>query len=597
MKTVPPHGRTTIRSLAGRRSLTDDQWSRVSELVSRFEPLPKEEREVEFRKMLDQGEDEAVLSLVSLRLRLPPEGRIGQQIGKYKLLEQIGFGGMGVAYLAQHVDTGHRAVVKLIHPNLAATDQKATERFLREIQVLSRLDRSGIAQIIDGGIHTDPPELGGSSVPYFAMKYVYGDPITIYQRDRSLELTETLELFLKACDAVENAHSSHVVHCDLKPQHILIDTAGQPHVLDFGLARLFDPSIPDAARDLFAGTPAYTSPEQAFGLDVGFWSDVYTLGIILYELLTGRRPYEVPEGPPEAIRRAIREREPLKLGRLNSHDDAELERIVVKATQMDRSDRYQSVAALRYQLSRYLDLERRHASRKTGEAPDRFTIKLKDNILLRILFGRLEEVSAKFEDVIVVLPANEFFDDESFLKKHTSVGGYFKRHFTDEQIEDLKLMIKSKLDSIEEYEPIVKKPGISARSYKIGTCIYLDMPFQSDKRILLAACSTERMPEGNRAEAEFLFRATHCVHENIKDIKLYRRIVLPLLCSGNARMNRIRALHFLLLGFCETIYKSNPAHFEEIIIVVFKKSEESPPELDPAHVEEQLSFIKRLYQL
>jgi serine/threonine protein kinase len=575
-----------------------DQLSRFSKLVNVLEHLPKEAREAEVRRMLDQGEDEAVLSLVLVSLSLPPEGRIGQEIGPYKLSEKIGAGGMGIAYRAQHTATGHPAVVKLIHPNLAATDTKATERFHNEIKFLGGFSHVGIAQIKDGGIHKDPPELGGYSFPYFAMDYILGEPITIYHRDRNLDLLDLINIFILVCDSIIYINDRRVVHCDLKPQHILIDKHGQPHVIDFGLAMYFDPSLPSATREPFAGTPAYMSPEQVIGSNVGFWSDVYSLGIILFELLTGKRPYEVPPGPPDEIRRTIIEREPLKPGSLNGHNDAELARIVFKATQTDRSKRYQSVVALRHDLSKYLGSpERQRVSKKTAEVANRFTITLKDNIVLRILFGRLEEVSTKFEDVIVVLPANEFFDDESFHARNTSVGGYMTRHFSHDQIEELKSMIKSALTSIEAYRTIEKKPGKTAKSYDIGTCIFLDKPFRSDKRILLTACSSERMPDGNRAEAEYLFRAAHCVHEHIKETKLYRRIVLPLLCSGNARMNRIRALHFLLLGFCETIYKSNPAHFEEINVVVFKKTEDSQPELDPTHVEEQLSFIKKLYHL
>jgi serine/threonine protein kinase len=592
-----------MKALTDRKSLTESQWSLVSELVNRLEPLPELRRQAELRGMFDQGEAPSVLSLVALRLQLPPEEdrrRIGDKIGNYTLLEQIGVGGMGVAYLARHDNTERLAVVKLIHPSLAATDKKATERFLDEIKILGLVSQhGGIVQVIDGGIHTDPSDLGGTSFPFLAMEFVRGDPITKYQREREMDVPETVDLFLRVCDAIIHAHELRVIHRDLKPQHILIDKNGFSHILDFGLSRLFDPSLPLAARELFAGTPDYMSPEQvddSIDLGVGFWSDVYALGMILFELVSGRRPYEVPLWPREAIRRAIIETKPAKLGSLNGYNSGELERIIFKAIQKNPVDRYRSVALLKDDLRRYLDSqERQRGLRKGHETENRFEITLKENIIIRVLFGRIEEVPTETEDTIVALPANEFFDDESFHVKSTSVGSYFTRHFTRGQIEELKSIINSELLLIKSCDEIIKKPGKLAKSYTIGTCVFLNRPFDEDKRILLVACSTERMPHGNRAEAEFLFNATHAIHEYVKEKKLYRRIILPLFCSGNARMNRVRALHLLLLGFCETIYKSNPAHFEEINIVVFKKTDDSQPEVDPTRVEEQLLFIKKLY--
>ena len=206
---------------------------------------------------------------------------------------------------AQHNVTGQLAVVKLINSALAASDQNATERFSEEIKTLGRVQgrHRNIINILDGGVHTDPPELGGASVPYFAMEYVHGVPISVYKTEQTPDLPELLEKFCQACDAIDDANTLQVIHCDLKPLHILIDSNGLPRVLDFGLARLLDPSVPREARPLLAGTPAYMSPEQVtdeFG-EIGPWTDVYALGIILFELLAGRRPYDVPRGPLAAI--------------------------------------------------------------------------------------------------------------------------------------------------------------------------------------------------------------------------------------------------------------------------------------------------------
>ena len=130
------------------------------------------------------------------------------------------------------------------------------------------------------------------------MEYLHGEPITVYRKEHNPGLRELLDKFCRACDAIHYANTLRVIHCDLKPQHILIDAEGFPRVLDFGLAKLFDPSIRREAPAALAGTPAYMSPEQAAGEidEIGPWTDVYALGIILFELLAGRRPYEVPRG-------------------------------------------------------------------------------------------------------------------------------------------------------------------------------------------------------------------------------------------------------------------------------------------------------------
>ena len=278
-------------------------------------------------------------------------------MGDYSLKEWIGAGGMGLVFLAEHDEIGRPAVVKLINPLLAATDPDAARRFSAEIKTLGRLQHSGIAQVYDGGVHTDPPETGGKSFPYLAMEYVRGDPITVYQKERTLELPELLEKFCQACGAIDHANTLRVIHCDLKPQHIVINTEGFPRVLDFGIARLFDPSLPREAQLMVAGTPATMSPEQVTDElgRIGPWTDVYALGIILYELLAGRRPYEVPVGPLEAILRAIVNAEPTPLGELDSDYRGKLEDIVSKAIRKDPQERYQSVNALEGALRGYLD--------------------------------------------------------------------------------------------------------------------------------------------------------------------------------------------------------------------------------------------------
>jgi hypothetical protein len=186
------------------------------------------------------------------------------------------------------------------------------------------------------------------------MEKVNGTPITEYARERSLALPDLLDLFLRVCEVIGSAHDMGVIHCDLKPEHILIDKDGAPHVLDFGLARLYDPSIPPRLTNLLAGTPAYMSPEQATDEagGIGPWTDVYALGVILYELLAGRRPYDVASMTPEGIRRAILDANPEGLGRLNGRCRGELEAVVARAIEKEPERRFRDLSAFIARISR-----------------------------------------------------------------------------------------------------------------------------------------------------------------------------------------------------------------------------------------------------
>jgi serine/threonine protein kinase/Tfp pilus assembly protein PilF len=303
---------------------------------------------------------------------------VGKRFGPYTLEERIAVGGMGEVYIAVHDLLGHGAdvgaadpsgqpdtypgerdrpsqkvIVKVIAPRLADTASGMIEQyFLQEIALLGRLNHVGIVRIFGGGIYTEPPEHGGSSFPYFAMEYVPGVPITIYKKEKAPELPTLLDKFLQACAAIRHAHDRGIIHCDLKPDHIQIDADGFPRVLDFGLARLLDRCTPFVV----AGTLAYMSPEQLsdeFG-EIGPRTDVYALGIILYELLAGRRPYEIPTESLVASRSAILEAKPTRLGEQDGKYRGELGDIVDKAIQRNPEERYQSVAAFEDAIRRYL---------------------------------------------------------------------------------------------------------------------------------------------------------------------------------------------------------------------------------------------------
>ncbi len=216
---------------------------------------------------------------------------LNMRIGPYQLVRQIGTGGMGSVYEAARADTEfeHRVAIKLMRAS--AEGDLAVRRFRYERTILAALDHPNIAALIDGGITVD-------GQPYFAMEYVDGAPLTTWADARKLTLRQRLVLFLQVTAAVQHAHQQLVVHRDLKPGNILVTEAGTVKLLDFGIARLLredegSGQLPLTQGDQPGLTPEYAAPEQLRGLPASPATDVYALGVILYELLTGRRPFDL----------------------------------------------------------------------------------------------------------------------------------------------------------------------------------------------------------------------------------------------------------------------------------------------------------------
>jgi eukaryotic-like serine/threonine-protein kinase len=233
-----------------------------------------------------------------------------ERIGAYRVLREVGRGGMGAVYLAER-DDGHfqmRVAIKVVRHGLDRADTR--RRFLEERQMLASLQHPHIARLLDGGI-----DAGGA--PFLAMEYVEGEPIDRYCTGRRLGIEARLRLFLDVCDAVHHAHSNLIVHRDLKPSNILVTETGQVKLLDFGIAKLLSPDVPGAEPALTrtgmrALTPEYASPEQVRGQTVTTASDVYALGVVLYELLTGQRPYGATARSPHDLERAVCETDPVR---------------------------------------------------------------------------------------------------------------------------------------------------------------------------------------------------------------------------------------------------------------------------------------------
>ena len=218
--------------------------------------------------------------------------REGQHVGPYRLLHEIGRGGMGTVYLAERADGQFRQRVALKLVRGGFVTEEALRRFRLEREILARLEHPHIARLLDGGL----TETGW---PYFVMEYVAGTPITAYCDEHKLSIPERLTLFRSVCAAVHYAHQNLVVHRDLTPNNILVTADGQAKLLDFGIAKLLDeaPSpvtVPVTEKGIRLMTPEYASPEQVRGEPVTTASDVYQLGVLLYELLSGHRPYQLP---------------------------------------------------------------------------------------------------------------------------------------------------------------------------------------------------------------------------------------------------------------------------------------------------------------
>ncbi len=278
----------------------------------------------------------------------------GQRLGKYTILRVLGEGGMGMVYIAEQERPRRTVALKVIRPGLLTP--RMLRRFELESQVLGRLQHPGIAQVYDAGT----ADSGAGPQPYFAMELVEGLPLNDYIAQNHLGVRARLELFIKVCEAVQHAHQKGVIHRDLKPSNILVTSEGQPKVLDFGVARATDADVQSATLQTDAGqlvgTLPYMSPEQVAGnsTELDTRSDVYTLGVILYQVLSGKLPYKVSDKTlPEAVR-MIGLDEPTPLSVADRSLKGDLQTIAAKALEKDRTRRYQSASELAADVQRYL---------------------------------------------------------------------------------------------------------------------------------------------------------------------------------------------------------------------------------------------------
>ncbi|WP_412061357.1 protein kinase domain-containing protein [Rubrivirga sp. IMCC45206] len=289
----------------------------------------------------------------------------GVRIGPYRLVREIGRGGQGRVFLADRDDVGTRVALKLVHGTLAGPD--LVGRFLAERRVLGRLDHPHIARFLDAG--SAETGVAGAETPYVVMEAVEGVPVTDYAR--GVPLAERLRLILQVCDAVAYAHRRLVVHRDLKPSNILVSGAGsgaQVKLLDFGIAKVLgdgdDGALTTTGHRLM--TPEYAAPEQVLGQPVTVATDVYALGVLLYEPLAGARPYAIDGGLRQAVRAVCDEVPPPPSAVGGRALRGDLDTIAMKALAKAPDDRYATVDALAEDLRRYRDGRPVRARRQTA---------------------------------------------------------------------------------------------------------------------------------------------------------------------------------------------------------------------------------------
>jgi tetratricopeptide (TPR) repeat protein/serine/threonine protein kinase len=384
--------------------MTPERWQQVEEIFQTALDLPAAQRASYLSEACahDETLHEEVVNLLashetgdySFSELIPPEAAvtvnpfandrdplIGRRVGAYRIEREIGRGGMGTVYEAIRADRefSKRVAIKLVKRGMD-TDF-ILRRFRKERQILASLDHPNIGLLLDGGTTDD-------GLPYFVMEFIEGQPLYRYCDEHKLNISERLRLFLSLCDAVQYAHQKQVVHRDIKPSNVLITRQGVPKLLDFGIAKLLNPDLAgDITHDPTATamrlmTPEYASPEQVQGAPIGPTTDVYSLGVLLYELLSGHRPYHFGNRAPHEIARVICEEPPAPLSVIVARPYDLLPRGDERPTlEQVYTARSASVEVLRQDLSGELETIVMRALRKEPEWRYQSARQLRDDIV------------------------------------------------------------------------------------------------------------------------------------------------------------------------------------------------------------------------
>ncbi|HVE56899.1 MAG TPA: serine/threonine-protein kinase [Pyrinomonadaceae bacterium] len=360
--------------------MTNEQWQLVKDIFSEAVELPVAER-LAFVKQKSGG-DKAVFKEVKMLLASDEEAEdfienpaiavsqlidetslIGQKIGVYLIEKEIGRGGMGAVYLASRADEQFQKQVAIKLIKRGFDTDEIIRRFRHERQILAAFDHPNITRLLDGGATEN-------GLPYLVMDYVDGLPLNSYCEEKRLSINERLDLFLQICSAVTYAHQNLIIHRDIKPSNILVTADGVPKLLDFGIAKLTASGSPQTIErtGMQMLTPEYASPEQLLGQPVTTATDIYSLGIVLYELLTGQRPFKTQSNNPYEMTRLITDSEPRKPSSVVTREErignrksaigrqlrGDLDNIILMAMRKEPERRYSSVEQFAADINRYL---------------------------------------------------------------------------------------------------------------------------------------------------------------------------------------------------------------------------------------------------
>ena len=322
-------------------------------------PLPVEPA-VSAASALARLREGAVEASVPMEVDRERDAALPERVGRYRILGLLGEGGMGTVYLAEQEQPRRKVALKVVRAGAAS--RVMLRRFRHEASILGQLAHPGIAHIHEAGVADMRTESGfAAKCPFFAMEYIQGESLGKYVKRHGPSVPQRLALIASICEAVHHAHQKGVVHRDLKPGNILVDARGQPKILDFGIARVTDADVQTVTMKTevgqLVGTIPYMSPEQVTGVsaNVDTRSDVYALGVICYELLTGDLPHDVANRSiPEAVR-MIREDDPTRLSSVDTLFRGDLDTIIGKALEKDKERRYQSTSEFAADIRNYLD--------------------------------------------------------------------------------------------------------------------------------------------------------------------------------------------------------------------------------------------------
>ena len=383
--------------------MNPERWEKIKEVLGIALELPRDRRAAFIKErcggddalrseieILLQGEGEiesaflegpSLVTLAASVIGVEENSSIGRRLGAYQVVEQIGAGGMGEVYRAFRADDQYRKEVALKVIRAGHDSGFVIARFKNERQILAGLEHPNIARLLDGGTTEE-------GLPFFAMELIEGEPITDYCDHHKFSVTERIQLFLQVCSAVQFAHQHLVIHRDIKPGNILVTADGVPKLLDFGIAKIIEPEFAAPNLDVTSTafrvlTPKYGSPEQMQGGQMTTASDVYSLGVVLYEMLTGRSPYRFASSSPQEILKAVCSTEPQKPSlaahktspsdttspsreelselraaspnRLRKQLNGDLDNILLKTLEKDPLRRYRTVDQLQDDLRRHLE--------------------------------------------------------------------------------------------------------------------------------------------------------------------------------------------------------------------------------------------------